>query len=122
MDAVKFIEERKRMCQSYGNCKGCPAFNACDDEYYCAVSIASTLDAKKQVAMVEKWSKKHPKKQKKTRQDVFMEQWPGVEVDKSGCLMLCPMVVSAERRSRHGECTTLICSDCRHKFWEQEIE
>lgn len=59
MDAVKFIEERDRMCKSFNNscnlCKGCPAFNV-----YCTVSIASTLDAAEQVAMVEKWSKEHP--------------------------------------------------------------
>lgn len=30
MDAVRFIEERRRMCKSFdAGCKGCPAFNAC---------------------------------------------------------------------------------------------
>lgn len=124
MDAVKFIEERNRMCKSFGNrCTGCPAYNACNDNPCgCAVIQESTLDAMAQIAIVEKWSIEHPKKQRKTRQDVILEQWPGAEVDKSGCLMLCPMTVSAERRSRHGECTTLICSDCRREFWMQEVE
>ena len=50
MDAVKFIKERNRMCESFGaGCIGCPAYN----ESRCVVSSASTLDAKEQVAMVE---------------------------------------------------------------------
>lgn len=119
MDVVKFIEERNRMCESFGDkCTGCPAFI----NGGCEVATISKLDAKEQVAIVEKWSIEHPKKQKKTRKDVFLEQWPGAEVDKSGCLMLCPMTVSAERRSRHGECTTLVCSDCRREFWMEEVK
>lgn len=32
MDAVKFIEERNRMCKSVGDkCTGCSAFNVCED-------------------------------------------------------------------------------------------
>lgn len=35
MDAVRFVEERNRMCGSFGDgCKGCPAFNACEDDLY----------------------------------------------------------------------------------------
>lgn len=64
-------------------------------------------------------SKEHSRK---TRQDVFLEQWPESELDKSGRLMLCPLTVSAERRNRHGECTTLVCSGCRREFWMQEVE
>lgn len=69
MDAVKFIEERNRMCKSFGNrCTGCPASND-----GCAVGQESTLDAKEQAAIVEKWSAEHPRK---TRQSVFLEHWP----------------------------------------------
>lgn len=50
MDAVKFIEERNRMCESFGaGCIGCPAYN----ESRCVVSSASTLDATDQIAIVE---------------------------------------------------------------------
>lgn len=71
------------------------------------------------VKVVEKWSSAHSRK---TRQSVFLEQWPEAEIDKSGCLMLCPLTVSAEHRDRHGECTKLVCSGCRRKFWMQEVE
>ena len=74
MDTVKFIEERNRMCRYFDNgCDGCPAFNACKDELCCAVGQESTMDAKAQIAIVEKWSFVHPRK---TRQDVFLEQYP----------------------------------------------
>ena len=58
MDAVKFIEERNRMCKSVGDaCTGCPAFNVCEDNLCCcAVDIESTMDATAQVAIVEGWS------------------------------------------------------------------
>ena len=115
MDAVKFIEERNRMCESFGDrCTGCPASNG-----GCAVGQESTLDATDQVAMVEEWSAAHPRK---TRQSVFLDQWPEAELDRSGYLEICPSRISAERRNRHEECTTLVCSDCRREFWMQEVE
>lgn len=120
MDAVKFIEECNRMCKSFGDrCTGCPASNACKNELCCAFDQGSTLDATAQIAIVEEWSAAHPRK---TRQSVFLEQWPEAEIDKCGCLMLCPLTVSAEHRNRHGDCTTLVCSGCRRKFWMQEVE
>lgn len=117
MDALKFIEERNRMCDYYkgGNalsgCAECPAFQMT------CVSVRSVTA--EYIAAVEQWSKEHPRK---TRQDVFLKQWPEAELDESGCLMLCPLIVSAEHRNRHGECTTLLCSDCRREFWLQEAE
>ena len=64
MNAVKFIEERNRMCKSVGDeCTGCPAFNVCEDNLCCcAVDIESTMDATAQVAIVEGWSDAHPRK------------------------------------------------------------
>lgn len=121
MDAVRYLEEARRMCRLFLNvaCAGCPALI---NRQYCMFSDVivnygtKTTDA---VKIVEEWSDAHPRK---TRQSVFLEQWPEAEIDKSGCLMLCPMTVSAERRNRHEECTTLVCSDCRRKFWMHEVE
>ena len=119
MDAVKFIKERNRMCKSFcDGCKGCPAFNACEDDLCCAVGQASTLDATDQIAIVEEWSAAHPRK---TRQSVFLEKWPEAEL-VNGCLMKCPKRVSADCRNRYGNCTNRVCSDCRREFWMQEVE
>lgn len=124
MDAVKFIKERNRMCKSFdGGCKGCPAFNACEDELCCAVGQESTLDATAQIAMVEEWSAAH---QSKTRQDVFLEQWPNAARDMGGVVNICPKLLDVDisctddETERTGLCKD--CDDCRREFWMQEVE
>ena len=121
MDAVKFIEERNRMCKSFGDrCTGCPASDACGccavDQ---AVDQASTLDATAQVAIVEKWSAAHPIK---TRQSVFIEQYPDAVLDGFGVLRICPIYISADYRDNCNGCKNIgkKCSDCRREFWMQE--
>ena len=119
MDSVKFIEERNRMCNSFGDrCTGCPASNACG---CCAVDQASTLDATAQIAIVEEWSAAHPRK---TRQSVFLEQYPESLVDESGVLMLCPRYISEELRNSDGMCKEpgKHCVDCCNEFWMKEVE
>lgn len=121
MDTVKFIEERNRMCKSFdAGCKGCPAFNACEHELSCAVGQLSTLDATNQIDIVEAWSAAHPRK---TRQSVFLEQWPEANVDDYGVLKMCP-AISTSHRNAHGGCANIgvKCSDCRREFWMQEVE
>lgn len=114
MDAVKFIEERNRMCKSFGNrCTGCPASNG-----GCAVGQESTLDAMAQVALVEEWSAEHPRK---TRQSVFLEHWPNAKVSVDGVLVFCPQELDG-----HYTCQStgaeMRCRSCRLKFWMQEVE
>ena len=124
MDAVKFIEERNRMCKSFGDrCTGCPAsdaFGCCAVDQ--AVDQASTLDATAQVAIVEEWSAAHPRK---TRQSVFLEQYPeAAAIDEYGVLRLCPMGISSAHRDNDGSCKTPeeMCIDCRLEFWTQVVE
>lgn len=122
MDAIKFIEERNRMCESFGTkCKGCPAFNDNENEMNCEVSVTSTLDATAQIAIVEKWSAEH---QRKTRQSVFLEQYPETALDEYGVITICPMDISTIHRNSDGLCryTESLCMDCRREFWMQEIE
>ena len=124
MDAVKFIEERNRMCKSFGDrCTGCPASDACGccavDQ---AVDQASTLAATDQVAIVEEWSAAHPRK---TRQNVFLEQYPEADaLDEYGVLRICPIGISAAHRGIDGLCKNpeRPCIDCRHEFWMKEVE
>lgn len=122
MDAVKFIEERNRMCESFGDgCTGCPASNACKNELCCAFDQGSTLDATDQVAMVENWSAAHPRK---TRQSVFLEHWPDADIDCCGVLTICPSPISTSHRNAYGGCANIgvKCPDCRREFWMQEVE
>jgi hypothetical protein len=106
MDAVKFVEERRRMFAVTGENPKYSLFNM----NTCAEDV---------VKEVEEWSAAHPRK---TRQSVFLEQWPEAEIDKCGRLMLCPKLISADCRDKYGNCSNRICSDCRREFWMQEVE
>ena len=122
MDAVKFIKERDRMCKSFdAGCTGCQASNACKNELCCAFDQGPTLDATAQVAIVEEWSAAHPRK---TRQSVFIEQYPDAVLDGFGVLRICPIYLSAEYRDdcNGGKNIGKKCSDCRREFWMQEVE
>ena len=103
MDAVKFIEEHRRMYKVTG--KHLP-------------TLAEGIPAEDVVKEVEEWAAAHPRK---TRKSVFLEQYPEAEIDERGDLMLCPRRISVDFRSRYANCTKM-CSDCRREFWMQEVE
>lgn len=57
MDAVKFLEEYNRMCNTYNDCVGCPMKNM----PFCYPHDMTTNDERKElVNAVEKWSEEHP--------------------------------------------------------------
>ena len=118
MNALEFLKERKRMCRSFGgSCGGCPLA-----ESHCVISHVTTdEDCERVIAAVEQWSKEHPRK---TRQSVFLEQYPEAEIDANGVLSLCPMSISAAHRDSDGECNfqEKMCRDCRREFWMQEVK
>lgn len=115
MDAVKFIEERNRMCKSFGDdCAACPA----NDIYRCKFSITVGDEAAKQVELLEEWSAAHPRK---TRQSVFLEQWPEAEIDCEGALVIDPCDLDKTELEK-GACYHRSCDDCRREFWMQEVE
>lgn len=119
MDAVKFIKERARMCDSLFGCEGCPANSQENGLGECFVGIKSKYAPEQQIEIVDKWSKEHPRK---TRQSVFLEHWPNARPADDGVLTFCP-----KRFDFHisclAECHSLKkCSDCRREFWMQEVE
>lgn len=96
MDAVKFIEERNRMCGTMSEMWG--------------------VDAAQIVKNTEAWSAAHPRK---TRQSVFLEQYPNCMTDDAGVVGTCPRNVDKTYvcdLRRLGGCTT-----CRREFWMQEV-
>ena len=117
MDALEFLMERKRLCDSYRGCVVCP-FGAAECVFR---DMTSEDNCKRIVTAVEQWSKEHPCK---TRQSVFLEQYPEAEIDANGVVGLCPMSISAAHRDSDGECNypELLCRDCRREFWMQEVE
>lgn len=114
MDAVEFVNKMNRMCAKYSGCVGCPIETENQDE-----DCMSKVPAEQMVAIVEKWTSEHPRK---TRQSVFLKQWPETEIDTCGYLMVCPKRISADCRIRYGNCADRLCSDCRREFWDQEVE
>ena len=110
MDAVKFFSERRRMHKFYKSCgDGCPL-----RDYNCSC-IQDFGEA--EVKAVEKWSQEHPRK---TRQDVFLKQWPEAEL-VDGIIDINPCRLVAAYRLGP-ECHKTFCYDCRCKFWMQEVE
>lgn len=108
MDAVKFVEERRRMLAVTGKKPKYSLFNMST----CAEDV---------VKEVAEWSAAHPRK---TQQSVFLEQWPTAKIDESGCLDIFPYLVSAPYRNEYGHCANdgVVCCDCRREFWMQEVE
>ena len=110
MDALEFLMERNRLCGSYRGCVGC-AFGTAD----CVVrDMTSENTCKRIVAAVEQWSKEHPRK---TRQSVFLEQWPNCSMGDDGVIGMCPRNVN-----KMYVCGSAGCADCRREFWMQEGE
>ena len=114
MDAIQFIKERDRMCKACGSCILCQAY-MCNE---CAVGLPSVVDPEQQINIVKEWADKHPCK---TRQSVFLEQYPQADIDNTGLLILCPKRISADIRVTT-DCLRKRCSDCRREFWMQEVE
>nr|UWI25340.1 MAG: hypothetical protein [Bacteriophage sp.]DAL81500.1 MAG TPA: hypothetical protein [Caudoviricetes sp.] len=106
MDAVKFIEEHRRMYKVTG--KHLP-------------TLAEGIPAEDVVKEVEEWSAAHPRK---TRQSVFLEQYPEALVLDGGTLSVCPVLFSSEYRNAYGGCASPYgsCAECRREFWMQEVE
>lgn len=105
MDAVKFLQERNRMYESGAATPG--------------IGLEDDYDPVIAVKVVEEWSAAHPRK---TRQSVFLEQYPEAEIDNCGYLRLCPKRISADCRNRYGNCANRKCTDCHKEFWGHEVE
>lgn len=120
MDAVKFLQERSRMCNSFSpDCEGCRV-----DEEKPVISecyLWMFENPERAVKIVEEWAEEHPRK---TRQSVFLEQYPEARVDKYGILRICPADIVKSLRDEYGGCANPMenCYECRRRFWQQEAE
>lgn len=114
MDAVKFIEERKRLCGTHDICKDCPA----NGNPGCMFNLNGGADADEQVNFLEEWVAAHPRK---TRQSVFLEQFPNAPIyTNTHNVALDPCLVDTTLR---GHCPTgRGCDICRREFWLAEVE
>lgn len=123
MDAVKFIEEHSRMCASYAICADCPLFSGGGGCIYLPSATTKRMRSKI-IKSIEEWSAAHPRK---TRQNVFLEQWPEATLDRHGISVICPKQLNyilscidendTATPKRYKDCTA-----CRREFWMQEVE
>lgn len=99
MDAIEFVKQLRRMEKNV--CRKHSVFNDSPDDV---------------VAEVEEWAKMNPVK---TRQSVFLEQWPNVAVSEGGVIKIrpCNLDVNAKKG-----CLGVTCDYCRREFWMQKVE
>lgn len=114
MDAIQFIKEKERMCKTCGACRLCPAY--LDGE--CIVNLFSGFAPEQQVNTIKVWAEQHPVK---TRQSVFLEQYPNARVAAKGIVKIWPCDVEKNMQNVT-YCNSLSCADCRREFWSQQVE
>ena len=108
MDAIKFLEEAKRMCKSYEHCTNCPL------EYY-DCSLGAVENPQTEVEIVERWAKEHTK----TRQSEFLKMFPNAS-QQDGLLNINPCTIDLKYRPSRG--CRINCLNCRKEYWLAEVE
>ena len=104
MDALEFTLERNRMCRS-SHCEGCPTLGKC-------TMIETIENTKKLIAIVEQWSKEHPKK---TYLMKFKEMFPDAPLESDGYPMCRPCHLGWIALS---VCPDHFCDEC----WDKPCE
>lgn len=86
MDAVKFLQEKRRMCKQYDLCEKCGIGKAKDNLPMDCMEYTESFP-EVAVKIVEKWSEENPPK---TLLDLFKEQHPNAPLDEDGSPRVCP--------------------------------
>ena len=118
MDAVEYLKTLCRMCNC--ECYNCEFGKRLSGFETC--TVWRKTHPEEAVALVEKWAAEHPIK---TRQSVFLEQYPEARLSEDGILLICPRTISAEYRDEDDTCNIGkygTCADCRREFWLAEVE
>lgn len=105
MDAVKFLQERLRMSKS--------------GAYVPSLDDTTEQNISDVVNVVETWSENNPIR---TRQSVFLEQWPNTTLDYRGVIAIDPCDLDQTLRDETNRCQYYDCGECRREFWMQEVE
>ena len=117
MDAVKYLKEAYRMCETIKNCTICPF-----KEYKITVPCKFTsesleqINPEKAVEIVEKWAEEHPAK---TRQSEFLKMFPNVRL-YGDQIDICPKTVDVKSNlCNEYDCE---CDKCKKDYWFTEVE
>lgn len=114
MDAIKFMKEKKRMCESYSACiEACPLKIPVYENGFTCIRYCFD-NPEKAVAIVEKWSAEHPAK---TRQSELLKAFPSAEIE-NGIAVACPKSLD-----QNVECgISSSCDECTRNYWLAEVE
>lgn len=110
MDAVEFLDKVDRLSK-----------RGFTEEKMRYTDYRAAGDNVGAVKFVERWAVAHPTK---TRQSVFLEQYPKAKLTEDGVLALCPIAISSECSGENGRCVSFNrkCGNCRREFWSAEVE
>lgn len=137
MDAMEFLSEAKRICDQHTEpCNTCAANEFCGFTPEFPSDFGETTQMQKMVELVETWSKEHPHK---TRQSVFLEQYPEAQIDDNGVLSACnepcPMAdmaheaakgrmyatrefIALQKKIEDGQLVEVVrCKDCENSYY-----
>lgn len=121
MDAVEFLKEKSRMCNTFNLCDGGGYKETCELYKEGLTCADYTNDyPEKAVEIVERWAKEHPRK---TRQSELLKLFPRVEKAADGMVAFCPedmdskFVCPIKNGGYRDQCI-----GCREKYWLEEVE
>lgn len=112
MDAVKFIKEKKRMCNSNWCSEECPVSMKNSGEKCCCLDLLYDY-TEKYVDIVEKWSKENPER---TRMSVFLKICPNAPRLSETALNICPKRIDSD----FDKCGD--CMKCKEDYWSEEVD
>ncbi len=113
MNANKFLQEYKRLCDSYNRCAECPLYidKPCSEM---PARFTNEFSAKL-IKAVEEWSAAHPAA---TRAALFKKTFPNARTFKDGSLRLCPHDIDESFKCP----LELNCAACRIQYWLKEVQ
>lgn len=107
MDAVKYLKEYERMCRSYGHdCNKCGIDKMRNGDGCTSIINKYPEEA---VSIVEKWSKEHPIK---TRKSEFLKTFPNARMGSDGFPNLCLRILD-----KTIPCRARTCKQCKEEYW-----
>lgn len=111
MDVLKFMKERRRMCNYYSRCLECPRAG----EPNCNIEKTSDEELEKFVNTVEQWSKEHPQR---TRLQDFREKYPDALMKQGNCPKTCAKDLGYCKECPYIKGLICDCDEC----WNMPVE
>lgn len=115
MDAVEYLKALHRMCVKNRDCPTCPIYKCTGKK--CSLPYSNDEALEERVKIVDEWAKACPAR---TRQSVFLEQYPNAALGSDNILVICPTVIECGKCGEYNG--ALGCFECKKKYWSQEAK